>query len=246
VKTLFSLISQKLNLLTHTHTHMQTPKTANADLGLPHNMYPSAVTLPDGRAYFIGGGLSTQPSSQLPNVYVFNPATNATSAGPSMLSARGQHAATVVGTKIVVCGGNNNSTADLNTCEQLLYNAPSWTAFTDMPQTRISHQMVTLNDNPYVIGGYVGSAQTQSVIMHNGGSSWIARANIPVAVRKHSALALDANRALSCGGQSSSIVADCYIYTATTDTWITAPATTQTRASFGLVMFSGGYFVQIN
>ena len=74
----------------------------NVNFGLPHYSQAVAVRHPDGNAYFTGG-LSGNDSTAA--VKKLNPNTNTSSAAASMNTTRGNHAATVVGNQIIVCGG---------------------------------------------------------------------------------------------------------------------------------------------
>ena len=74
----------------------------NVNFGLPHNTYAVAVRYPDGNAYFMGG---LTGSTYINAVKKLNPDTNTSSAAASMITSRGRHAATVVGSQIIVCGG---------------------------------------------------------------------------------------------------------------------------------------------
>jgi hypothetical protein len=58
------------------------------------------------------------------------------------------------------------------------------------------------------------------------GEKWTQMTLIPHKFRFHAAVELDNNRALLCGGVSCfdlDVVALCYIYSASNDTWIEAP-----------------------
>ena len=74
----------------------------NVNFGLPHYAKAVAVRHPDGNAYFTGGWDGSNPSA---SVTKLNPDTNTSSAAASMNTPRGDHAATVVGNQIIVCGG---------------------------------------------------------------------------------------------------------------------------------------------
>ena len=97
--------------------------------------------------------------------------------------------------------------------------------------------MATLLGKAYAIGG-LGS--NTFVRMYDGVSVWVAKAAMSPGRCAHTALALDNDRALVCGGYApSAVVNTCVIYTASTDTWTTAPAMAQVRNYFNLVMSEG-------
>jgi hypothetical protein len=74
----------------------------NVNFGLPHYMDAVAVRHPDGNAYFTGGYTGSAYSAAVTKL---NPDTNTSSAAASMNTPRANHAATVVGNTIIVCGG---------------------------------------------------------------------------------------------------------------------------------------------
>jgi hypothetical protein len=76
----------------------------NVSFGLPHYAGPRAVRHPDGNAYFTGG-YNSSSTTYVSVVMKFNPDTNTSSAAASMNTPRHNHAATVVGNQIIVCGG---------------------------------------------------------------------------------------------------------------------------------------------
>ena len=76
----------------------------NVNFGLPHYKYAVAVRHPDGNAYFTGG-ITASFGVISATVTKLNSATNTSSAAASMNTPRFEHAATVVGNQIIVCGG---------------------------------------------------------------------------------------------------------------------------------------------
>ena len=124
----------------------------------------------------------------------------------------------------------------LSSCEQSDAGVTSWTNITSLPNTLQDLAMVTLLGKAYVIGGYNGGAPT-TVLMYDGVSVWVAKAAMSPGRYYHAALALDDDRALVCGG--SGPLNTCVIYTASTNTWTTAPAMAQARRHFNLVMSEG-------
>jgi len=75
----------------------------NVNFGLPHYTCAVAVRHPDGNAYFMGG--VTVSNTYINAVTKLNPNTNTSSAAASLNISRSDHAATVVGNTIIVCGG---------------------------------------------------------------------------------------------------------------------------------------------
>ena len=136
--------------------------------------------------------------------------------------------------------GMTTGGAIVSSCEQSNVGVTSWTPITPLPIAIYNLAMVTLLGNAYAIGGAIsgGAAQT-SVSMYNG-TSWVAKAAMSPGRVAHAALALDNDRALVCGGYAPSAVTNtCQFYTASTNTWTTAPAMAQARAYFNFVMSDG-------
>ena len=97
--------------------------------------------------------------------------------------------------------------------------------------------MVTLQGKAY---GFGGVQDPTFVSMYDGVSVWTSKAAMSLGRKAHAALALDNDRALVCGGLApSTVVNTCVIYTASTNTWSTAPAMAQARMYFNLVMSEG-------
>ena len=133
--------------------------------------------------------------------------------------------------------GYNSSYKVLSSCEQSDIGVTSWTNITPLPIALYVLAMVTLLGKVYVIGGY---QDPTSVRMYDGVSIWTSEAAMSPGREGHAALALDNDRALVCGGNApTTVVNTCVIYTASTNTWTTAPAMAQARRNFNLVMSEG-------
>jgi hypothetical protein len=127
----------------------------------------------------------------------------------------------------------------LSSCEQSNVGVTSWITIQSLPVTIATLAMVTLFGKAYVIGGYSGVAET-SIRMYDGVSVWVAKASMPVGRYGHAALALNDDQALVCGGKAPTTIDNtCIIYTASIDTWTTAPVMAQARYAFSLVMSEG-------
>jgi hypothetical protein len=162
-------------------------------------------------------------------------------AAPNMTTARSAHASVTVNNSIIVCGGYNvyvmyrNATINgSKSCEQ--FNGTAWNAIASMPTGVLGMSMVTLNNYAYMFGGSTSvnllaipmkcGNVTADVLVLNG-SSWMAKSAMPEALMYQSTIALDADRALVCGGckivAGNAIVSNlCYVYTASTDKWTAA------------------------
>jgi hypothetical protein len=217
--------------------------TPNVNFGLSHRFRQAAVTL-NGNAYFIGGAFENFTATNL--VTIFNPSTNTSTPGASLNVARYAHAATVVGDTIIVCGGSNDS-AQLSSCEQYNPLTQKWNMITSLPTLSEFFVMATLNNSAYTFGGTPcnSSAPPPSAHMFDG-QNWVTRSSIAgLPYQYHASVALDADRALICGGEaykevdSCDWVSDCFIYTASNDSWTQAASMAQIRCDHSMVMFGG-------
>ena len=129
------------------------------------------------------------------------------------------------------------TTVNTASCEQSNAGVTSWTPITSLPIALYYLTMVSLLGKAYVIGGHNGTDAVTSVLMYDGVSVWVAKAAMSPGRYAHAALALDDDRALVCGGYPG--VNTCDIYTASTNTWSTAPVMAQARNYFNLVMSEG-------
>jgi hypothetical protein len=109
--------------------------------------------------------------------------------------------------------------------------------------------MLTLNNRVYAFPGtaYLCADEPAPVYMFDG-SNWVPRSStISIPQKHHSALAIDTDRALICGGWAQTtrpgvrcqIVPDCFIYSASSDEWTPAATMAVERWKHLMVMFEG-------
>jgi hypothetical protein len=228
----------------HGYTQLYVPgdppiNTQNVNFGLSHLFGQAAVMLYE-KAYFIGGGYPNTTNLMT----IFNPSTNASTTGAPLNVARWGHTATVVGDTIIVCGGAYNNLTFLSSCEQYNPSTQKWNMITSLPTPSAFFVMVTLNNRAYTFGGVDCDSSLSPVYMFDG-QNWVTRSsNVGLPFQEHAGVAIDTNRALICGGYankggSCQWVSDCFIYSASSDSWITAASMTQDRCSHSMVMFEG-------
>jgi N-acetylneuraminic acid mutarotase len=159
----------------------------------------------NSQAYFIGGRNYTT------NVYVntmniFNPKTNTSTAGALLNHARAYHAATVVNSTILVCGGWSDNSLLLDSCEQYSPTTSTWIVFASLPVSNYLFSMTTVNNNVYIFGGADGSGtctgNSDAVLMLAGGV-WQNVTKMPYPSREHASIAINSTHALVCGGMQS-------------------------------------------
>jgi hypothetical protein len=208
----------------------------NVNFGLSHRVGQAAVML-NGRAYFIGVGMT-----------IFNPSTNTSTIGAPLNVARWLHAATVVNNTIIVCGGYNDGPA-LSSCEQYTPSNQTWNMIMPLPVIAGSGPMVTLNNRAYSFGRSGNCGPSPPPIYMFDGQNWVTRSSISgLPYYVHAGIALDTDRALICGGLAYKAglcqfgVSDCFIYSASSDSWTTAAPMSQGRCKHSMVMFEGETF----
>jgi hypothetical protein len=222
----------------------RTPSLFNVSFGLPHMDGSSTVMLAN-KAYFIGGCNRTESVAHCAytsTVMMYNPHTNTSINVARLNHKRGYHAATTLNGTIIVCGGSN-STSKLSSCEQFVSNR--WKLIPSLPEPVSSPVMLTLHNRVYVFGGLTDNSvcgDTSSVHMYDG-DSWTRHTSMPVSLTGHAGVALDARRALVCGGYTTmrqcQPVKHCYIYSASTDKWKNAPSMAHERCEHSIVLFFG-------
>jgi N-acetylneuraminic acid mutarotase len=213
--------------------------TPNVDFGLSHLPGQAAVML-YGKAYFIGGGY--RPTNL---VTIFDSSTNTSTSGAPLNVVRYAHAAIVVDETIIVCGGYNSYEGILSSCEQYNPSTQKWNMITSLPTSSKYFAMATLNNRAYTFGGSEECVSASSPVYMFDGQNWEPRSSIAGLPHQwHAGIAIDANRALICGGWadkegSCQPVSDCFIYSASSDSWTQAASMAQRRCWHSMVMFEG-------
>jgi hypothetical protein len=213
--------------------------TPNVNFGFSHLQGQAAVMLSEYE-YFIGGVVNSTATNAMT---IFNPSTNTSTTGAPLNIARWGHAATVVGNTIIVCGGRNSST-DLSSCEQYNPTTQKWNMIMSLPTPSQYFVMATLNNRAYTFSGSGKCSDPPAVYMFDG-QNWESRTSVTgLPYRYHAGVALDADRALICGGlayngSSCQYVTDCFIYSASSDSWTQTASMAQKRCWHSMVMFEG-------
>ena len=156
-------------------------------------------------------------------------------------SSRRLYGMTLLGNDVLVCGGYNGQL--LSSCA--LYIAPinEWApaaTIQPLPVAMQSFPMITLHTRPYVFGGWTGSVEVNTVYTLNTSNAWATRTPMERAVSDHTAVALDANTALLCGGISGSgVQSACFSYAAAADVWSPAAQMITARYWHGMAVYKG-------
>ena len=128
-----------------------------------------------------------------------------------------QYGMTVLNSDILVCGGGFTSTSN---CTLYASAGDKWTPFTQLPVALSRFAMITMNNNrPYVLGGQNGDsgAAVYTVYTYDTLNAWTQKAHMQWPLFDHTAVALDTNTAMVCGGRTivkpSSTQSLCSTYT---------------------------------
>ncbi|CAM6004277.1 unnamed protein product [Sphagnum balticum] len=151
--------------------------------------------------------------------------------------SRENYGMTLIGNDVLVCGGVSN-THLLSSCALYIASINAWAAdatIQPLPVAMDEFPMITLNTRPYVFGGDAGNyVSVNTVYTFDTFNEWDTRTPMQQAVRSHTAVALDTNTALVCGGSHGNAgpaLSACFSYAATEDVW--SPAAQMITARFG-------------
>jgi hypothetical protein len=223
-----------------------TINMSNIDFELSEYVHSQAAVVFNGSVYLTGGETRKGTSN---GVTLFDPATNQTTTGPPLNKARDAHAASVVNSTIVVCGGYNGRLVDA-TCEQYNATTKEWTVITSLPVNISYMVMITLNNRLYTFGGVLPTQSTTQPVYMFDGQSWQTMLSVySLPSQGHAGVALDNDRALICGGLKigeSKKTSDCLVYSASSDSW-TQAAPMMTKSSYNsvlsMVVFNGLLYI---
>jgi N-acetylneuraminic acid mutarotase len=126
-----------------------------------------AVTL-DGLIYVVGAFTGAYPSeTPIPNIYIYNPATNQWIMGPNIPQDRRRGAAGVVvhNKKIYVVDGivNGHNSGSVNWLDEFDPATNAWTILPNAPRTRDHFHAAVIGNKLYAAGGRRTSASTNQV-----------------------------------------------------------------------------------
>ena len=113
---------------------------------------------------------------------------------------------------ILVCGGQWTSN-----CTLYASVGNKWSTFSPLPMAIVGLAMITLHDSgPYVFGGFNYPTILNTVYTFDATNAWTPRTPMPRLLNFHTAVALDTNTAMVCGGLTTNITiqSQCYKYTA--------------------------------
>ncbi len=119
---------------------------------LPTARFGATTCVADGKIYALGGG-DAPYSPYLPDVEIYNPATDSWETGIAMPNERMGHAAAVVGGKIYVMGGAYGAGTSTATVDEYDPATGTWANKAPMPNDRVFHCAGAVDGKIYVLGG---------------------------------------------------------------------------------------------
>jgi hypothetical protein len=165
---------------------------------------------------------------------------------------------TLLGNDVLVCGGEDRYYVDLSSCALYKASINKWAATSPLPVAMSRFPMITLHTRPYVFGGLTGGFRSvkqsisvlpiyfrttvNTVYTFGTSNAWAARTPMEQAVYGHTAVALDTNTALVCGGSQrlgGSAVQSCFSYAATENVWSPAVQMNTARMGHGMAVYKG-------
>ncbi|MCX6928046.1 MAG: hypothetical protein NT154_33270 [Verrucomicrobia bacterium] len=119
---------------------------------LPTARFGLTTCVVEGKIYAMGGG-DAPYTPYLPDVEIYNPATDSWETGIPMPNSRMGHAAVVVGGKIYVMGGAYAALTSTATVDEFDPATGTWTTRAPMPNDRVFHCAGAVDGKIYVLGG---------------------------------------------------------------------------------------------
>jgi hypothetical protein len=144
--------------------------------------------------------------------------SNTTSELTPMANQLFQYGMTLLNSDVLVCGGALVSLTLTTNCTLYVSAVNIWNTFPPLPMAIYAFAMITLHDSrPYVFGGWNGSSTLNTVYTFDTTNAWTPRAPMERSLQRHTAVVLDPNTAMVCGGQTTgninSAQSQCSTYT---------------------------------
>ncbi len=191
-----------------------------------------STSVVNGKIYAIGGGVSPSISyssiETFSSVEEYDPVTDTWTTKSPMPTSRGWHAASVVGGKIYIIGGSQDSGPSSNRVLAVEVYDPAtdtWSQKGDMPRGRAAGSSSVAGGKIYLIGGYGGSGSVVEYDPEN--DAWTVKLDMPTKRIGLSTSVLYGKIYVIGGyipgiaGYPGTTIVD--VYDPATDTWGTAP-----------------------
>ncbi|MDN3358542.1 kelch repeat-containing protein [Actinomadura sp. DC4] len=204
-----------------------------------------AVRLASGRLLVAGG--TDGDGHPVASAALFDPVTNAWSAGPPLATGRQRHTTTLLADgRVLVAGG----AADAALASAEIYDplTGTWSAAAAMGTARSGHTATLLDDETVLVAGGQGTdgrALTSAERFDPGTGTWTALAPMTDARSAHQAVLLDGGRLLVVGGVlatggGTAAMAYCELYDPATRVWAPTGELSTPRAGHQATLLPGG------
>jgi N-acetylneuraminic acid mutarotase len=224
--------------------------TWSAGPNLPKQVHHANAAVVGGTIYVVGA-MQTLQFTAIPDVWSWNPATDAMWSVRASMPAGTQRGSAIVGViddKIYVAGGlRGGAVAQLS-----MYDPAQdmWTtALPPLPAARDHGCGGAVNGKLYVAGGRQGGITTQSSIVYEytPGGAWVEKAPMPTA-RGGTACGVIGNRIIVVGGEGnqaapSGVFPQVEAYDAVADTWASLADMPTPRHGMGAAAWNGRLYV---
>jgi hypothetical protein len=162
--------------------------------------------------------------------------------------SRYNYGMTLLGNDVLVCGGWDGQYH--SSCALYIVSLNEWAAATIIPPLPVAMNqfpMINLHTRPYVFGGDASDVIVNTVYTFDASNAWATRTPMERAVYLHTALTLDTNTALVCGGSNGSAAqSECFSYAATEDVWSPAAQMITARYLHGMAVYKGLFVADHN
>ncbi|MEP7123053.1 MAG: kelch repeat-containing protein [Byssovorax sp.] len=206
----------------------------------------SATVLPSGKVLVVGG-YGGAPAAPLASAEVYDPATDAwTLLVPSLITARNDHRAILLGNGKVLIVGGSGLAGTLASAELYDPVANSFSPAGAMTLARSAPQLSLVgpgNAKVLVTGGVFNGLPTNLAELYDPvANTWAAAAPMLVAHSTHTSTLLSTNEVLVVGGRSNAniSVSTAELYNAGTNTWIATAPLPSPRAEHLATVLLGG------
>lgn len=217
---------------------------------------PTATLLGSGQVLVTGGAPSGGGPPALATTELYDPASNAWSAGPSMSTGRYQHTATLLTNgKVLVAGGTDNAqglgcSVAYTSAELYDPTAGTWSAVASMTTGHFDHTATLLTNGTVLItGGYTcppgGGAEVatgDTEIYDPVADSWTVVGGLNTPRADHAMAQLPNGSVLVAGGNG---LASAEIYNPAATSWTVAASMSTVRSSHTLTVLPNGTVIAV-
>lgn len=149
--------SNNVSVASHDVFDLTAGSFAAAAAPMPTARNHAAAAVIAGKLYVAGGrapGHEAEDAANVARLEIYDPATNAWSAGADLPTPRSGAAAASVGGKLYVLGGSLPGATMYKAVERYDPAANAWEKLADMPDYATGHCAVAAGNDLYVVGGF--------------------------------------------------------------------------------------------